>query len=80
MNHRPIYYLEILVAYRKGKSMIKVDTWCISTYTNPSDIKRYDSKTMNRLNQEFYNKSYKSHRNIAILDVISKKMVGKTNH
>lgn len=80
MSHRPIYYMEILVAYRKGKSMLKTETWCVSTYTTPSDITRKDSKTMNKLNQEFYNKSYKSKRSIAILDILSKKVIGKTNH
>ena len=79
MKGKPIYFMEILVAYRKGKSMMKKDTWCVSTYTTPSDITRYDNKTMSRLNQELYNKTYKSQRNIVILSIASKKQVGITN-
>lgn len=79
MKGKPIYFMEILVAYRKGKSMMKKDTWCVSTYTTPSDITRYDKKTMSRLNQELYNKTYKSQRNIVILTINSRKEVGKTN-
>ena len=78
MRGKPIYFMEILVAYRKGKSMMKKDTWCVSTYTTPSDITRYDSKTMSRLNQELYNKTYKSQRNIVILTIKSRKEVGET--
>jgi len=79
MNKKTIYYMEILVAYRKGKSMIKSDTWCVTTYLTPSDITRHDKKTMNRLNQKFYSKSYKSQRNIVILEITSRKEVGTTN-
>jgi hypothetical protein len=79
MKGKPIYFMEILVAYRKGRSMMKKDTWCVSTYTTPSDITRYDNKTMSRLNQELYNKTYKSQRNIVILTIKNRKEVGKTN-
>lgn len=76
---KPIYFMDILVAYRKGRSIIKTETWCVTTYTNPSDIVRHDKKTMDRLNQKLYNKTYKSQRNIAILEILSRKQVGLTN-
>lgn len=76
---KPIYFMEIEVAYKKGKSLIKVDSWCVTTYTKPSDISRYDKKTMSRLSEQYYSKSYKSQRNIVILKIVSKKQVGMTN-
>jgi len=79
MSHKPIYYMEIEVAYKKGKSLVKDDTWCVTTYETPSDISRYDKKTMSRLNGLYYAKGYKSAKQIVILKINSKKQIGTTN-
>ena len=78
MNPKPIYFMEIEIAYKKGKSLIKSDTWCVTTYQTPSDISRHDRKTMSRLNQLYYSKGYKSTKQIVILNIKSKKQVGTT--
>lgn len=79
MSHKPIYFMEIDVAYKKGKSLIKDETWCVTTYETPSDITRHDKKTMARLSGLYYNNSYKSTRQIVILNIKSKKQIGTTN-
>lgn len=79
MKCKEIFYMEINTAYRKGKSLIKNQTWCVSTYTTPSDIVRYDKKTMNMLYQKYYSTSYKKKKSVVILDIVSKKQIGISN-
>ena len=79
MKCKKIFYMEIITAYRKGKSLIKNNTWCVSIYTTPSDITRHDKKTMNMLYQKYYSNTYKKERNVVILQVTNKKQIGVSN-
>ena len=72
----PIYYLEILISYKKGKSIIKKDTWAVSKYDTPQQIMRNDRKTMSRLDELVYGSKYKSAKQLVITKVLSKKIVG----
>jgi len=73
---RDIYYLEILISFKKGKTYIKRDTWAVSKYTTPQEIMRNDSKTMDRLHEYAYGRKYKSQKQLVILKVLSYKKVG----
>jgi hypothetical protein len=75
-----IYYLEIVISYKKGKSIAKLETWAVSKYDTPQNIMRYDSKTMNRLNDIVYGRKYKSARQLVITKILSKKIVGQSLH
>lgn len=75
---KPIYYLEILISYKKGKSYIKIDTWAVSKYNTPQSIMKNDKKTMNRLYDEFYGSKYKSAKQLVITKVLSFKKVGQS--
>lgn len=71
-----IYYLEILISYKKGKSIIKKDTWAVSRYTTPQEIMKNDRKTMSRLDEVAYGSKYKSKKQLVITKVLSYKVVG----
>jgi hypothetical protein len=73
---RDIYYLEISISYKKGKSIIKNQTWAVSKYDTPQDIMKNDSKTMGRLHDLYYGKKYKSAKQLFITKILSKKKVG----
>jgi len=73
---RNIYYLEISISYKKGKSIIKNQTWAVSKYTTPQDIMKNDSKTMSRLFDLYYGRKYKSVKQLFITKVLSKNKVG----
>lgn len=75
---RSIYYLEIMISYKKGKSYIKKESWAVSKYNSAQDIMRHDSKTMYRLNNEVYGNKYKSQKQLVITKVLSCKKVGKS--
>mgnify|MGYP003108811914 CR=1 FL=1 len=75
---RSIYYLEIIISYKKGKSYIKKESWAVSKYNSAQDIMRNDSKTMYRLNNEVYGNKYKSQKQLVITKVLSYKKVGKS--
>lgn len=79
MSPKPIYFMDIDIAYKKGKSLVKVPTWCVTTYETPSDITRFDKKTISRLTQEFYGTSYKSDRKVIVMKINTKKKIGTTN-
>ena len=53
--------------------------WIVSVFDKPSDIRRYDAKTMHRLEQELYGKNAKSEKHIIIRDVIDKKLIAYSN-
>jgi len=81
MGDKPnIYYLEIMISYKKGKSIIKDETWAVSKYTTPNEIMRKDSKTMSRLNDMVYGSKYKSAKQLVITKVLSQKIVGVSLH
>lgn len=75
-DKKNIYYLEIEVSYKKGKSIIKSSTWAVSKYTTPMEIMKNDKKTMNRLMGEYYSKTYKSQKQLFITKVLSHKIIG----
>jgi len=75
---RDIYYLDILISYKKGKSYIKLDTWAVSKFTTPQDIMRNDSKTMHRLTDLVYGSKYKSQKQLLIIKVLTSKKVGES--
>lgn len=76
---RSIWYLKIEVSFKKGKSLQKKKTWAVSKCTHPHDIMRYDKKTMKRLENELYGKSYKSAKQIVITKVLEKKYLSESN-
>lgn len=63
------------VAFKKRKEAHERVKWIISVFTSPSDIMRYDNKTMTRLKSELYGKSSKSDRQVIIRDIITKKFI-----
>ena len=77
-DNKDIYYLEILISYKKGKSYIKVDTWAVSKYNTPQSIMRNDTKTMSRLSDYVYGSKYKSAKQLVITKVLSCKKVGES--
>jgi hypothetical protein len=74
----PIYYLEIQVSYRKNKNTNTIKTWAVSKYLTSYEIMSKDAKTMDRLNEEFYDVKYKGERSITIMKVLSSKKVGES--
>jgi hypothetical protein len=76
---KPIYYMTILVSYKKKKQVFKCNEWAVSTYTSPADIMRYDKKTMASLSDRLYGTIYKGERSIAVLTIKEKKEIGSTN-
>jgi hypothetical protein len=75
---KEIYYLEIDISFKKGRSYIKRDTWAVSKYKNAQDIMKHDSITMNRLNDSVYGKKYKSAKQLVITKVKSIKKIGES--
>lgn len=73
---RDIYYHEISISYKKGKSFIKDETWAVSKYKTPIDIMKHDSKTMHRLKNKYYSPTYKSNKQLVITKINSSKIVG----
>jgi hypothetical protein len=74
-DRAPIYLMTARVAFKKRKEAHERVKWIISVFTSPSDIMRYDNKTMTRLKSELYGKSSKSDRQVIIRDIITKKFI-----
>ena len=70
-----IYYMTARVAFKKKKKVHERVVWIVSVFDNPSDIARYDVRTMLRLEQEMYGKNAKSNKHIIIREIIDKKMI-----
>lgn len=77
-DSREIYYLEILISYKKGKSYVKLDTWAVSKYYTAQSIMANDNKTMNRLSDYAYGSKYKSVKQLVIVKVLSCKKIGES--
>lgn len=77
-DSRDIYYLEILISYKKGTSYIKLDTWAVSKYYTAQSIMVNDKKTMNRLSDYVYGSKYKSAKQLVITKVLSCKKIGES--
>ena len=71
----PIYYMTARVAFKKKKKVHERVVWVVSVFDNPSDIARYDVKTMIRLELELYGKNAKSDKHVIIREIIDKKMI-----
>ena len=67
------------VAFKKRKAVHERVVWIVSVFDKPSDIRRYDAKTMHRLEHELYGKNAKSEKHIIIRDVIDKKLIAYSN-
>jgi len=77
-DRAPIYLMTARVAFKKRKEAHERVKWIISVFTSPSDIMRYDTKTMTRLKSELYGKSSKSDRQVIIRDIVSKKFISNS--
>jgi len=51
----------------------------VTTYETAREIMIHDVKTMQRLSDEIYGKSYKGERKIVIVKINERKEVGQTN-
>jgi hypothetical protein len=76
---KPIYYLTATVSYLKNKVRHKRQDWIVTTYETAREIMIHDVKTMQRLSDEIYGKSYKGERKIVIVKINERKEVGQTN-
>jgi len=76
---KPIYYLTATVSYLKNKVRHKKQDWIVTTYETAREIMIHDVKTMQRLSDEIYGKSYKGERKIVIVKINERKEVGQTN-
>ena len=63
------------VAFKKKKKVHERVVWIVSVFENPSDIARYDSKTITRLQLEIFGKNSKSDKHIIIREILSKKFI-----
>lgn len=63
------------VAFKKKKKVHERVVWIVSVFDNPSDIARYDAKTMIRLQLELYGKNAKSDKHVIIREIVDKKMI-----
>ena len=70
-----IYYMTARVAFKKKKKVHERVVWIVSVFDNPSDIARYDAKTMIRLQLELYGKNAKSDKHVIIREIVDKKMI-----
>ena len=77
-DNRDIYYLEIFISYKKGKSYVKTDTWAVSKYYTAQSIMKNDKKTMSRLLDFVYGSKYKSAKQLVIVKVLSCKKIGES--
>ena len=75
----PIYYMTARVAFKKRKAVYERVMWLVSVFSNPSDIARYDYKTMHRLGEKLYGRDAKSKKQIIIRTIIDSKVIGQSN-
>ncbi len=72
----PIFYLQALISYTKGKQKIKREEWIVSKYDTAREIMINDSKTTKSLEDRVYGKAYKGEKKIVIVKINSKKIIG----
>ena len=67
-----IKYLHARVAFKKRKVVHERVEWIVTVYDTPSDIMRYDKKTMSRLRDKYFTQKSKNKEIIVreILDVV----------
>jgi hypothetical protein len=71
----PIYYLEAVVSYKKGKNVHKKDVWIVTKLPD-DEILFEDTKTIERLHNEIYGKTYKGDKSVMLYEVTSRKIIG----
>lgn len=74
-----LYYITARVSYRKSQRDVKVETWIVSCFDDPSDIMLYDKYTMNRLERLFYKGGKAKEKHVTIIDILDKLDLGKSN-
>lgn len=74
-----IYYMNLDIAYKKNKSTINKESWAVSRWCSPEDIMKNCKRTMNRLAEECYGKTFKGDKRIIIRGVRDVKWIGHTN-
>ena len=67
------------VAFKKRKAVHERVVWIVSVFDKPSDIRRYDAKTMHRLEHQLYGKNAKSEKMIIIREILDKNPISKSN-
>ena len=75
----PIYYMTARVAFKKKKVVHERVVWIVSVYDKPNDIRKYDKKTMIRLEQDLYGKNSKTEKQIIIREIVDKKKIALSN-
>ena len=67
-----IKYLHARVAFKKRKVVHERVEWIVTVFDTPSDIMRYDKKTMHRMRDKYFTKKAKNKEIIIreILDVV----------
>lgn len=71
-----IYYYDIEVSYKKGKSTHKSQNWLISRYEKPGEIMHYDDRAMRSLESRLYSKNYKGQKKILIRKILKRVDLG----
>ena len=67
------------VAFKKKKVVHERVVWIVSVYDKPNDIRKYDKKTMIRLEQDLYGKNSKTEKQIIIREIVDKKKIALSN-
>jgi len=73
---RPIFYLQVLISYTKGKQKFKKEEWVVTKYETAREIMVNDVKTMDSLRDRIYGSNYKGEKTIVIVKINSSKIVG----
>ena len=64
-----INYLHARVAFKKRKVVHERVEWIITVFDTPSDIMRYDNRTMHRLREKFFTPKAKN-REVIIREIL----------
>lgn len=75
----PIYYLEAVVSYKKGKNVHKKNVWIVTKLPD-NEVLFKDLKTIERLHLELYGKTYKGDKSMMLYEVTDRKIIGYSNH
>lgn len=67
------------VAFKKKKVVHERVMWIVSVFSNANDIRRYDVKTMARLELDLYGKNAKTVKQILIREILTKKFISHSN-
>jgi hypothetical protein len=75
----PIYYLEAVVSYKKGKNVQKKSVWIVTKLPD-NEVLFKDKKTIERLHKELYGKTHKGDKSMMLYEVTHRKIIGYSNH